>query len=187
MIGYLPVFMARHDFAVFCFGRLLFSDTMRIRSAAAADFAAMWPIFRAVIAGGDTYVFAPDTSEEEARIYWFGGGVKSYVAEDGGAIAGMYKIVANRRDLGNHVANASFMVAPGYRGRGLGRMLGEHCLDEARRLGFTAMQFNFVVSTNEAAVALWRKLGFEIVGTIPRAFRHRRLGEVDVYVMHRFL
>jgi ribosomal protein S18 acetylase RimI-like enzyme len=96
-------------------------------------------------------------------------------------------MVANRTGLGDHVANASFMVAPEAHGRGIGRLLGEHCLDEARRRGFAAMQFNFVVSTNAAAVALWKKLGFAIVGTLPRAFRHARLGLVDAYVMHRDL
>jgi len=99
----------------------------------------------------------------------------------------MYKIVANQRGLGSHVANASFMVDPSCSGRGIGRQMGEHCLEEARRLGYLAMQFNFVVSTNGAAVALWQKLGFAIVGTVPKAFRHSTLGYVDTYVMYRSL
>jgi ribosomal protein S18 acetylase RimI-like enzyme len=99
----------------------------------------------------------------------------------------MYKLIPNGIGRGSHVANASFMVDPDAQGRGAGRALGEHCLEEARRLGYGAMQFNFVVSTNSAAVALWKKLGFEIVGTLPRAFRHSTLGHVDAYVMHRFL
>jgi ribosomal protein S18 acetylase RimI-like enzyme len=109
------------------------------------------------------------------------------VAEDEGRIVGMYKLITNQRDLGSHVANASFMVDPGYAGKGAGRAMGLHCLREARRAGFLAMQFNFVVSTNTAAVELWKKLGFEIVGTLPRVFRHRELGDVDAFVMHRFL
>ena len=99
----------------------------------------------------------------------------------------MYKIVANQRDLGSHVANASFMVDPGCGGRGIGRAMGVHALEVARAMGFAAMQFNFVVSTNEAAVALWKSLGFRIVGTLPRVFRHRDLGLVDAYVMYREL
>ncbi len=147
----------------------------------------MWPVFQAVVAGGDSYVFAPDTSESDARGYWFGPGVASFVAESDGRVAGMYKLVANQRDLGNHVANASFMVASVARAKGLGEVLGRHALDEARGRGFRAMQFNFVVSSNAAAVRLWQKLGFAIAGVLPGAFRHSRLGFVDVYVMFRSL
>ena len=160
---------------------------MTIRQAAEADFDAMWAIFQDVIAPGDTYVFAPDTSREDAFQYWFGPGVASYAAEADGRIAGMYKIVANHRDRGSHVANASFMVAPAASGQGIGRQMGEHCLREARRRGFRAMQFNFVVSTNAAAIALWQRLGFAIVGTLPNAFAHAALGDVDAYVMYRVL
>lgn len=151
------------------------------------DFEAMWPIFKAVVATGTTYVFAPDTSRDDAFAYWFGPGTLSYVGEDEDRIVAMYKLVANHRDLGSHVANASFMVDPLHGGKGVGRALGLHCLREARRAGFQAMQFNLVVSTNEAAVALWQKLGFSIVGTLPKVFRHRERGYVDAYVMHRFL
>jgi L-amino acid N-acyltransferase YncA len=158
-----------------------------IRPVVVADFESMWAIFRDVVASGDTYVFAPDTPRDDAYAYWFGPGVASYVAERDGRIAGMYKIVANQRDRGSHVANASFMVAPSSSGKGVGRQMGVHCLEEARRLGFRAMQFNFVVSTNGAAVALWQSLGFAIVGTLPKVFLHSQLGYVDAYVMHRTL
>ena len=110
---------------------------------------------------------------------------KQGVAEDEARVVGMYKLVPNQPGLGSHVANASFMVAPGSSGKGAGRQMGLHCLDEARRRGFRAMQFNFVVSTNARAVALWQSLGFAIVGTLPGAFRHRDLGYVDAYVMYR--
>lgn len=160
---------------------------MNIRLAVESDFGAMWPIFMQVVRDEATYVFAADTSYEDAFAYWFGPGVVSYVAEDDGQIVGMYKLIPNQRDLGSHVANASFMVSPAHGGKGLGQKLGRHCLQEARKAGYAAMQFNFVVSTNEAAVALWRKLGFSIVGTLPKVFRHRKLGDVDAYVMHRFL
>jgi len=160
---------------------------MVIRPAVEGDFESMWRIFKDVVASGDTYVFAADTPREDARAYWFGPGIHTFVAEADGQVAGMYKIVANYRDRGSHVANASFMVAPAASGKGVGRALGVDCLREARRLGFRAMQFNFVVSTNAAAVALWRSLGFEIVGTLPGAFAHRDLGFVDAYVMFRSL
>jgi 8-oxo-dGTP pyrophosphatase MutT (NUDIX family) len=99
----------------------------------------------------------------------------------------MYKLIPNRRDLGSHVSNASFMVHPQVSRKGVGRAMAVHCLHEARAQGYDAMQFNFVVSTNRRAVALWQSLGFRIVGTLPRAFRHGTLGLVDAYVMHRFL
>jgi GNAT superfamily N-acetyltransferase len=158
-----------------------------IRPGREADFATMWPIFRAIAAAGDTYVFAAETSYEDAFAYFFGPGIRTWVAESDGTIVGFYKLIANRRDRGSHVANASFMVAPSLSGRGVGRQLGEHCLREARRAGFEAMQFNFVVSTNTAGVELWKRLGFAIVGTQPRAFRHATLGDVDAYVMFRTL
>ena len=160
---------------------------MNIRRAVEGDWAAMWRIFQAVVATGTTYVFDPATSPEDARAYFFGPGISSYVIEEDGRVIGMYKLIANRRDLGSHVANASFMVDPARQGAGAGRAMGLHCLEEARRAGYVAMQFNFVVSSNEAAVRLWKSLGFSIVGVLPRAFRHRQLGYVDAYVMHRFL
>lgn len=160
---------------------------MIIRPATAADGAAIWRIFQAVVAPGDTYSFAGDTTEAEAVAYFLGAGISSFVADDGDRVVGMYKLIPNRIGRGSHVANASFMVDPAAHGRGIGRALGEHCLDEARRQGYEAMQFNFVVSTNTAGVTLWKKLGFEIVGTLPRAFDHARLGHVDAYVMHKFL
>ncbi|MFB0936658.1 MAG: GNAT family N-acetyltransferase [Propionivibrio sp.] len=160
---------------------------MLIRRATENDFDGIWPIFQAVVSKGDTYVFSPQATRRDAFEYWFGPGVTSYVAELDGRIAGMYKLVPNQRDLGSHVANASFMVSPDARGNGLGAALGRHCLEEARKAGFRAMQFNFVVSTNTGAVELWKKLGFKIVGTLPGAFRHLTLGFVDAYVMYRLL
>jgi ribosomal protein S18 acetylase RimI-like enzyme len=160
---------------------------LNIRRAAEADFESMWLIFREVVGPGDTYPFSPDTPREDALAYWLGPGVTSFVSEVNGRIVGMYKIVPNQRDQGSHVANASFMVAPAYRGKGAGRQMGIHALYEARRRGFLGMQFNFVVSTNLAAVALWQSLGFVIVGTLPRAFRHPDLGYVDAYIMYRSL
>ena len=147
----------------------------------------MWPIFQAVVASGTTYVFAADTSYADAFGFWFGPGATSYLAGEDGKVIGMYKFVANQRDRGSHVANAAFMVDPEFNGKGVGRAMGVHCLREAKRAGFRAMQFNLVVSTNETAVSLWKKLGFSIVGTLPEVYRHESLGFVDAYVMHRFL
>lgn len=160
---------------------------MIIRPATDADAAAIWRIFHAVVAPGDTYSFTAETTEREAVAYFMAPGITSFVAVEDGRVVGMYKLIPNRIGRGSHVSNASFMVDPSVQGKGVGRALGEHCLAEARRQGYDAMQFNFVVSTNTAGVSLWKKLGFEIVGTLPRAFRHAALGDVDAYVMHRFL
>jgi L-amino acid N-acyltransferase YncA len=160
---------------------------MNVRQATAADGSAIWDIFHAVVARGDTYVFAPDTPREEALAYWLHPAARCYVAESGGSIVGTYIVKPNQPGLGAHVANAAFMVAPGARGQGVGRGMGEHCLGEARRLGFRAMQFNFVVSTNEPAIRLWQQLGFTIVGTLPGVFRDPDRGFVDAHVMFRSL
>jgi ribosomal protein S18 acetylase RimI-like enzyme len=160
---------------------------VRLREAATSDSESIWVIFRAVVARGDTYAFAPDTSRDEALAYWLHPSARCYVAEREGAVVGTYILRPNQPGLGAHVANAGFMVAPDSQGCGLGRVMAEHCLAEARRLGFRAMQFNFVVSTNEPAIRLWRKLGFEVVGTLPSAFRHAEKGFVDAYVMFRSL
>jgi L-amino acid N-acyltransferase YncA len=160
---------------------------LQIRAAADSDRDAIWDIFHDVVATGDTYVFDPNTSREEALAYWFREDTHTYVAEQNGELVGSYVLRPNRPGLGAHVSNASFIVAKSARGFGVGRAMGEHCLSEARRLGFRAMQFNFVVSTNESAVHLWQQLGFKIVGTLPGAFRHSQKGYVDVYVMFRSL
>ncbi len=161
--------------------------TTMIRPANHADDDAIWSIFHAVIASGDTYVFDPHMPREQALAYWLRSDTHTYVAELEGQVVGTYILKPNQPALGSHVANAGFMVSPKARGAGVGRLMGEHCLDEARRLGFRAMQFNLVVSTNEAAVRLWQRLGFQIIGTIPEAFRHSRQGFVDAYVMYQSL
>jgi L-amino acid N-acyltransferase YncA len=163
------------------------ASQLDIRPAAQADRDAIWNIFHEIVAAGDTYAFDPNMSREDALAYWFGAGTHTYVAENNRRVVGTYILKPNQPGAGSHVANAAFMVAPDARGLGFGRRMAEHSLAQARRLGFRAMQFNFVVSTNEGAVRLWKQLGFEIVGTLPGAFRHPRKGYVDVYVMFRSL
>ena len=158
---------------------------IEIREATAGDRDAIWDIFREVVAARDTYAFDPGMSRHDALGYWFQADTRTYVAESRGRILGTYILRPNQSGGGSHVANAAFMVAPDARGQGIGRAMAEHCLSEARLLGFRAMQFNFVVSTNDSAVRLWQKLGFKIVGTLPGAFHHPEKGYVDVYVMFR--
>lgn len=160
---------------------------VEIREATAANRDAIWDIFREVVAARDTYAFDPGMSRQDALGYWFQANTRTYIAESSGRIVGTYILRPNQSGGGSHVANAAFMVAPVARGRGIGRAMAEHCLTEGRRLGFRAMQFNFVVSTNDPAVGLWQKFGFKIVGTLPGAFRHPEKGYVDVYVMFRSL
>ena len=140
-----------------------------------------------MVKAGDTYVYDPDTDESTAHQIWMCSDAKPFVAVVDGQVVGTYILKANQPGQGAHVANAGFMVHPGSRGAGVGLAMGRHALETARSLGYKAMQFNFVVSTNTAAVALWEKLGFTIVGTLPKAFRHARLGLVDAYVMFREL
>ncbi len=158
-----------------------------IRVATAEDFSSIWPIFAAIAEAGDTLAFGPGVTLEQARAYWMGSLGCAYVALRQGAIVGSYYLRPNQPGLGDHVGNAGFIVSPDARGRGIGRAMGEHCLREARAMGYLAMQFNFVVSTNERAVALWKSLGFAVVATVPRSFRHREHGHVATYVMHQFL
>jgi Sortase and related acyltransferases len=160
---------------------------MTIRAGTDADRDAIWNIFHEIIAAGDTYAFDPRMSREEALAYWFRTDTHTYVAEKEGRLVGTYVLRPNESGPGSHVANAAFMVARDAEGAGVGRRMAEHCLSEARRMGFRGMQFNFVISTNTRAIHLWNQLGFEIVGTLPGAFQHPEKGYVDVYVMYRSL
>jgi L-amino acid N-acyltransferase YncA len=160
---------------------------MQIRPAMNADHDAIWNVFHEILVAGDTYAFDPQMPRQEALAYWFRADTHTYVAEEDGGVVGTYILRPNQSGPGSHVANAAFMVAPAAGGAGVGRRMAEHCLSEARRIGFRAMQFNFVVSTNTRAIHLWKRLGFKIVGTLPGAFRHPEKGYVDVYVMFRSL
>ena len=161
---------------------------MLIREYKETDWPAVWAIFHEVVAAQDTYVYDPEWSSEEARNVWVEAPPgHTVVACDGPRILGTAKIGPNRPGPGSHVATASFMVAADARGRGVGRTLGEYALSWAREQGYAAMQFNAVVETNVAAVKLWQALGFQIIGTVPEAFEHARLGRVGLHIMYRRL
>lgn len=163
------------------------TEPLRVRQIEAGEFERVWPLFQTVIAGGDTYSYPPDLDIEQARAWWTTPPCRCFVAERDGEVLGCYMLKPNQPGLGDHVANAGYMVSPAARGQGIASMLCEHSMGEARRSGFTAMQFNFVVSTNTTAVRLWQRHGFQIVGQVPGAFRHAELGPTDIYVMHRTL
>jgi ribosomal protein S18 acetylase RimI-like enzyme len=158
-----------------------------IRKAAESEKPAVWRIIKAVIAGGDTYVFPPETPRDEMLEYWFAPDKHVYVACQDDAIVGTFWLKPNYPGLGSHVCNAAYMVAPDSAGKGIGRKMAEFSLDEARRLGFTAMQFNFVVASNTAAVRLWQSIGMKVIGEIPDAFDHARDGLTNAYIMYRKL
>ncbi|GAB4302587.1 MAG: GNAT family N-acetyltransferase [Roseovarius sp.] len=160
---------------------------LEIRRARAADFAALWPILREVIRAGETYALDPDMARADVRRYWMEAPRATYVAWLGGRAAGSYYIRTNQPGGGAHVCNCGYMVASWARGRGIARQMCLHSQDEARRLGYLAMQFNFVLASNAGALALWRRLGFAEVGRIPGAFRHPRAGLTDALVMHKWL
>jgi ribosomal protein S18 acetylase RimI-like enzyme len=158
-----------------------------IRKSADGDSDAIWAILEPVIRAGDVYALPADMSREQALEYWFATGNWVFVAEQDGVILGCYYLRANQRGGGSHVANCGYVTAGWTQGRGVAAAMCAHSLEFARSAGFRAMQFNFVVSTNEPAVHLWRKHGFEVVGRLPGAFRHPTQGFVDALVMWREL
>lgn len=161
---------------------------MVIREAVAAnDGDAIWAILEPIIRAGETYPLPRDMDRESALGYWFSAGHEVFVAEDNRAIVGTYFLKANQKGGGAHVANCGYMTAPHATGRGVARAMCAHSLKRAKERGFRAMQFNFVVSTNERAVRLWQSFAFEIVGRLPKVFEHPRHGFVDAYVMYRQL
>lgn len=160
---------------------------MRIREATSEDFDRIWPIFREIVAAGDTYAYPRDISTEEALEAWIEVPQATYVAEDDGEILGTYYLKTNQSGPGDHVCNCGYMVSPAARGRGLATAMCKHSQDLARELGYKAMQFNFVASSNERAVRLWKKLGFDIVGRLPGAFCHPDEGYIDALVMYKWL
>ena len=160
---------------------------MLIRPATPADSEAIWQIIGPVIRAGETYALDPALPREAALAYWLGADRETFVAEEEGVILGTYYLRANQPGGGSHVCNCGYMTGANATGKGVARAMHAHSIDRARARGFRAMQYNFVVATNERAVALWQSLGFEIVGRLPAAFRHPSLGFVDALVLFRTL
>ena len=160
---------------------------MLIRPATDKDSNAIWAIMESIIRAGETYTLPRDMDRDGALAYWFSPEREVFVAEDQGEVVGTYCLQANQKGGGGHVANCGYMTAAAAMGRGVARAMCSHSLDRARERAFRAMQFNFVISTNDRAVRLWQSFGFEIVGRLPNAFLHPAQGYVDAYVMYRTL
>lgn len=158
---------------------------MAVRLATGLDRDRIWTILEPMIRGGETYTLPRDMSREQALAYWVATEKETFVWEENGAVLGTYFLKANQQGGGAHVANCGYVTSAAAQGRGIARAMCLHSLERAKERGFRAMQFNFVVSTNERAVKLWSSLGFEIVGRLPLAFEHPQLGFVDALVMYR--
>jgi ribosomal protein S18 acetylase RimI-like enzyme len=158
-----------------------------LREIGAQEFPRIWPVFKLVIASGDTYSYPPDLSMEQASAMWTTPPSRCFIAERDAEVLGCYMLRPNQPGLGDHVANCGYMVAPSARGQGIAGEMCAHSLEQARRAGFSAMQFNSVVASNTGAVRLWQRHGFAIVGTVPKAFRHATLGPTDIHIMFRTL
>ena len=162
-------------------------DSILIRSATRRDDDAIWQIVEPMVRAGDSYTLPREMSREDALTYWLSPRHEAFVAEMDGSIVGTYYLRANQEGGGAHVANCGYVTAQHATGRGVARAMCVHSLEVARQRGFRAMQFNFVVSTNERAVRLWTSLGFVTIGRLPEAFLHPALGYVDALVMYRAL
>ena len=160
---------------------------IQIRKSLAEDADDIWEILHPIIREGDSFAFSPSSTKEEMLGYWLDKKKHTYTALLDKRVVGTFFMQDNQPGLGAHVANAGYATSPKVFGRGIGKQMGIFSLDEARRLGYRAMQFNIVVKTNERAVKLWTDIGFKIIGEIPDAFQHRTLGLVNAYIMHQKL
>ncbi len=160
---------------------------MIIREAKHDDWNLIWPIFREIVLEGQTYAYDPEITKGDAEKIWLADPRATFVAEDGGRILGTYYLKSNQAGPGGHVCNCGYMVSPKARGKGVASKLCEHSQSVALNLGYDAMQFNFVVASNTGDVRLWKKLGFEIVGTLPKAFKHPGQAYGDAFVMYKWL
>jgi ribosomal protein S18 acetylase RimI-like enzyme len=158
-----------------------------IRLTCDPDRESIWKILEPMIRLGESYALARDMSREDALQYWFAPGNETFVYENDGRILGTYYLRRNQRGGGGHVANCGYVTVAGSEGRGIARAMCLHSMGRAAKAGFRGMQFNFVVSTNERAVNLWKRLGFDVVGRLPGAFQHPALGYVDALIMYRAL
>ena len=160
---------------------------VNIKPAQEIHYQEIWQIFHNIVKAGDTYVYDPNSTKEEALAIWCSPLTKTYVAMLDDKVIGTYIIKPNFLGAGSHIANCSYMVSDQARGLGAGRAMAEHSIKLAKELGFIAIQFNIVVSSNETAIKLWQSLGFKIIGTTPKGFKSKKLGYIDSYIMYKSL
>ena len=160
---------------------------MNIREATESDFDSIWPIIFEIVSAGETYAYDPKSTKDEAYDFWMKSPRATFVAESGDKIFGTYFIKTNHAGPGSHVCNCGYMVSGDARGMGLATKMCEHSQGIARKMGYKAMQFNLVIETNQGAVRLWNNLGFDTVGTVPKAFNHPKHGYVGAHVMFKWL
>ncbi len=158
-----------------------------IQVATKKDFKQIWPIFNSIVSKGETYVYSPQTSYDEAYDIWMKRPLQTFVALKESSIVGTYYIKPNYSGLGNHICSCGYMVATNYRQQGIATAMCTHSFKQAKQLNFDAMQYNYVVSTNKASISLWKKMGFNIVGTVPNAFNHSLHGKIDTHIMYKIL
>jgi ribosomal protein S18 acetylase RimI-like enzyme len=160
---------------------------MNIRLANRHDFNDIWPFFKAIASAGETYAYDTEVTKKDAEVIWLEQPVKTFVVEENNQILGSYFIKTNQPGPGKHVCNCGYMVSENARGKGVATLMCNHSQEQAKLMGYTAMQFNFVAASNEVAIKLWKKCGFAEVGCLPNAFNHPRLGMVDALVMFKSL
>ncbi len=158
-----------------------------IRAMTSEDFERFWGTFSQIVQAQETYALDAEVSYQHAFELWWARPLKTFIFESQGDVRGSYYLKANGEGPSGHICNCGYMVKAAFQGQGIAKRLCEHSQVIAKELGFKAMQFNSVVSTNVAAVHLWKTLGYQIIGTIPKGYQHRQLGYVDCYVMHKFL
>ncbi len=166
---------------------MFLGGVVQISEITKSDFESFWPVFKEVVYAQETYAFDPGIDFESAYHLWCLSPQKAYVIKENGLILGSYYIKPNASGPSSHISNCGYMVSPHSRGKGIARKLCLHSQQIATELGYSAMQFNSVVSSNEIAINLWKKLGYKIIGTIPKAYKHKKLGLVDSFIMHKHL
>ena len=161
--------------------------TLDVKKITEDDFDEVWTLIKKIITKGDTYVFSPETKKNQMLSYWCSKSNHTYIVQNDGKLVGTFLIKDNQPGLGSHIANAAFMTEPDETGKGVGRLMSEFALKEAKNLGYSAMQFNFVVKSNSRAIRLWKKLGFLVIGEVPEAFNHATEGLTNALIMYRKL
>ena len=160
---------------------------MKIRRLSPAEFDLVWPMFHAIVREGKTFTYDPATTYEQGKAIWFSPERTVYAAQVDGQVVGTFYLRSNQLGLGAHVGNGGFMIAPEHAGKGYGTQMGALAIEEAKKLGYHALQYNFVVEDNEPSLRVWKKLGFEVIGRVPEAFRHSEKGLTGVYILYKKL